>query len=95
MKQAFAALSDGRALVPPRAHLPITRNAGISLIMPSFVDDTDPQAQALAVKVVSLFDRNQAKGLARIQAAVVVIDPETGCPIALLEGATLTAIRTA
>ena len=95
MKQAFAALTDGRAIVPRRTHLPIARNAGISLIMPSFVDDADPHAQALAVKVVSLFDHNQARGLARIQAAVVVIEPDTGRPIALLEGATLTAIRTA
>ena len=39
MKEAFAALSDGRAVVPQRAHLPITPNRGISLFMPAFVDD--------------------------------------------------------
>ena len=51
--------------------------------------------QALVVKVVSLFDGNQARGLARIQAAVVVLEADTGRPIALLDGAMLTAIRTA
>lgn len=95
MKQAFAAFSDGRAIVPPRIQLPIARHAGISLIMPSFVDDEATSAQALAVKVVSLFDKNQSRGLARLQAAVVVLEADTGRPIALLEGATLTAIRTA
>jgi alanine dehydrogenase len=95
MKQAFAALSDGRAIVPHRAHLPIARNAGVSLIMPAYVDDADPRGQALAVKVVSLFDHNQQNGLARIQAAVLVIEPHTGRTLALLEGGTLTAIRTA
>ncbi len=95
MKQAFAAFSDGKALVPPRIHLPIAPHAGLSLIMPSFVDADATSAQALAVKVVSLFDGNQARGLARIQAAVVVLEPDTGRPIALLDGAMLTAIRTA
>lgn len=95
MKQAFAAFSDGKALVPPRIHLPIVPHSGISLIMPSFVDGATTTEQALAVKVVSLFDGNQARGLARIQAAVVVLEPDTGRPIALLDGAMLTAIRTA
>lgn len=95
MKQAFAAFSDGRALVPPRIHLPIARNSGVSLIMPSFVDAESAGDQALATKVVSLFDGNQARGLARIQAAVMVFEPDTGRPVALLDGAMLTAIRTA
>jgi ornithine cyclodeaminase/alanine dehydrogenase-like protein (mu-crystallin family) len=95
MKEAFAALSAGRVVMPQRAHLSVARHAGVSLIMPSYVDDTNPQAAALAVKIVSVFDNNQALGLARIQAAVLVLDPATGQPQALLEGATLTAIRTA
>lgn len=95
MRRAFVALTEQRAIVPHRIHLPVARNAGISLIMPSYVDADQSAAQALAVKVVSLFDHNRARGLARIQAAVIVIEPDTGRPLALLEGATLTAIRTA
>jgi len=92
MKQAFAALSDGRAEVPLRAHLPVARHEGVTLVMSAYVDDE--QAEALAVKVVSLFDGNPDRGLARLQAAVLAIEPDTGRPVALLEGATLTAIRT-
>jgi ornithine cyclodeaminase len=92
MKRAFAALSDGRAAAPGRIHLPIRQHDGISLIMPAFVDDA--QGQSLAVKVVSLFDHNADRGLPRIQAAVLVLAPDTGRPLALLEGAALTAIRT-
>ena len=95
MKQAFAAFSAGSAVVPPRIHLPVTRNAGVSLIMPALVDDERPQSQALAVKVVSLFDGNPPRGLARLQATVLALEPDTGRLAALLEGATLTAIRTA
>jgi len=92
MRQAFAALSAGRAVVPPRTRLPVEAHDGESLVMPAFV--RDEQGDALAVKVVSLFDRNPERGIARIQAAVVALDPQTGRPEALLEGAALTAIRT-
>ena len=44
--------------------------------------------------MVSLFSGNPGRGLALIQAAVLALDPETGRPVALLEGAALTAIRT-
>ena len=93
MKRAFAALSGGRAVVPLRAHLPIESHAGISLVMPAYV--AADGGEALAVKVISLLDRDAERGLTRIQAAVIVLDPQTGRPVALLEGATLTAIRTA
>src|SRR6185503_18912450 len=83
MKAAFAALSSGHAIVPPRARLPIEPHSGISLIMPSYVHA--PETEALAVKVVSLFDGNRLRGLARIQASVLVLDPATGRLEALLE----------
>jgi ornithine cyclodeaminase/alanine dehydrogenase-like protein (mu-crystallin family) len=60
--------------------------------MPAFVHS--PDGNALAIKVVSLFPTNPAQGLAYIQAAVLVFDSETGQAIALLEGSSLTAIRT-
>ena len=95
MKGAFAALSKGRALVPHRTNLAIPRHAGTSLVMSSYVDGESPTEEALALKVVSLFEGNRLRGLARIQAAVLVLEPDTGRIAALLEGATLTAIRTA
>jgi ornithine cyclodeaminase/alanine dehydrogenase-like protein (mu-crystallin family) len=95
MKHAFAAFSAGQVDVPQRVHLPVRPNSGVTLIMSAFVNDADPHEQALAVKVVSLFDNNRRQGLARIQAAVMVLDPATGRIVALLEGAALTSIRTA
>jgi alanine dehydrogenase len=92
MKEAFASLSRGDATVPPRTQLPSKHGAGVTLVMPARVDG---EPGSLAVKVVSVFDRNPEQRLARIQAAVIVLDPATGRPLALLEGATLTAIRTA
>jgi ornithine cyclodeaminase len=92
MKNAYASLSSGTAVVPLRTRLPIPGSEALSLFMPAFVDSED--GNALAIKVVSLFPNNPARGLAYIQAAVLVFDPETGRAIALLEGGSLTAIRT-
>ena len=95
MRRAFASFSNGTAIVPPRTHLNVERHNGISLIMPSLLPDEDAANEALAVKVVSVYEGNSRLGLARIQAAVLVVDPSTGVVLAVLEGAALTAIRTA
>jgi len=92
MKRAFASLSRGEAAVPLRTHLEASDGDGTTLVMPARIDG---ESRALAIKVVSVFDRNVQVGIPRIQAAVIVLDPDTGCPAALIEGSTLTAIRTA
>lgn len=92
MKGAYAAFSDGRVQVPQRLQLSVPPHKATSLVMPAFVDD--PSTSSLAVKVVSLFPQNPGRGLSFIQAAVIVLEADTGRPLALLEGSSLTAIRT-
>jgi ornithine cyclodeaminase len=92
MKDAYASLSGGTAVVPLRTRIAIPGSEALSLFMPAFVSAQG--GNALAIKVVSLFPTNPSRGLAYIQAAVLVIDAETGQAIALLEGSSLTAIRT-
>lgn len=92
MKDAYASLSNGTAVVPLRTRLPISNHNALSLFMPAYMN-TDSN-EALAVKVVSLFPNNPSRGLAYIQAAVLVFASDTGRAVALLEGSTLTAIRT-
>ncbi len=92
MKDAYASLSSGMAVVPLRTRLPIPNSEGLSLFMPAYVRAKG--SEALAIKAVSLFPTNPSRGLAYTQAAVLVFDPQTGQAIALLEGNTLTAIRT-
>jgi ornithine cyclodeaminase/alanine dehydrogenase-like protein (mu-crystallin family) len=94
MKRAYASLSDGKAEVPLRTRLSIPPQDAISLFMPVYVQAEG--GDALAVKIVSLFPKNpeRERRLAFIQAAVLVFDAETGRTTALLEGSSLTAIRT-
>lgn len=92
MKQAYAALSDGRAEVPLRTRLPVEIHQAVSLFMPAYVQDE--AGASLAVKIVSVFPENASLGLPIIHAAVLVLEANTGRVLALLEGAALTAIRT-
>jgi alanine dehydrogenase len=92
MKRAYASLSDGKADVPLRIRLSVPSQDAASLFMPAYVQTQ--AGDALAVKVVSLFPKNPERGLAFIQAAVLVLEADTGRAVALLEGSSLTAIRT-
>ncbi len=91
MKSAYAALSGGQAEVPLRAQLPVPPQEGVSLIMPAFVQ---AEVEALAIKIVSVFPKNRTLEIPTINAAVLVLETTTGVPQAILEGGTLTAIRT-
>jgi ornithine cyclodeaminase/alanine dehydrogenase-like protein (mu-crystallin family) len=90
MKQAYAQLSSGAARVPLRSRIDFDQASGVALFMPAYL----PQDESLAIKIVSVFPHNPDQDLPTIHALVLVLDPATGRPMALLEGASLTAIRT-
>lgn len=90
MKSAYAQLSSGEAEVPLRTRIPFDDVEGVSLFMPAYL----PQDDGLAIKIVSVFPHNPDQNLPTIHALVLALDPATGRPLALLEGGTLTAIRT-
>lgn len=90
VRDAFAQLSTNQATVPLRVSVPIERHDGVTLFMPAHLQKSD----ALAVKIVSVHNQNPSRGLPLIHALVVVIDAETGKPLATLEGGYLTALRT-
>jgi ornithine cyclodeaminase len=92
MKRAYASLSDGKADAPLRTRLPVPPRNGLALFMPAYVNTGADEA--LAVKIVTIFPENPKRGLAYIQAAVFVLEADTGRAVALLEGSSLTAIRT-
>ncbi|MFM9106005.1 MAG: ornithine cyclodeaminase family protein [Chloroflexota bacterium] len=90
MKQAFAELSAGRTASPLRTVIPVREHHGDALFMPGHV----PAMNALGLKIVSVFRDNPARGLPVINALVAAIDPETGVPMAVMDGTYLTALRT-
>ncbi len=90
MKRAFGLLSAGAVSMPMRTRVEVPDQEAASLFMPAY----GGAEAGLAVKVVSVFPHNPERGRPTIHAVVIVLDPESGAPTALLEGAALTAIRT-
>lgn len=86
--RAFIELSRGQAEVPLRTRL--EGGGGTALYMPARL----PAMGAMGVKAVSVFPSNAARGLPTITAVVLIQDAATGAPLGLLEGASLTALRT-
>ncbi len=90
MKSAFAELSAGRTISPLRTVVSLADREGDALFMPAYV----PAMDALGLKSVSVFRRNPERGLPVIHAIVSLVDPETGQPLAIMDGTYLTALRT-
>jgi ornithine cyclodeaminase/alanine dehydrogenase-like protein (mu-crystallin family) len=88
MKQAFSQLSAHQADIPLRGRLATEK--GVTLLMPAYLH----QSRELAIKIVSVYGDNPRLGLPTVTGLVMVLDPETGMPLALMEGTSLTAIRT-
>ena len=88
MRVAFGEFSSGKAMMPLRSrfHVP----DGITLMMPAFL----PSIKAMGIKVVSVFEKNPSLGLPVVGAIVIVLNPDTGFPLAVINGASLTALRT-
>jgi ornithine cyclodeaminase len=88
VRTGFIALSTGRASVPLRTMLPMPD--GLTLYMPAYI-----QGEPIStVKVVSVYPGNPARGLPTIIARVMALDAQTGQPLALMDGTSLTALRT-
>jgi ornithine cyclodeaminase/alanine dehydrogenase-like protein (mu-crystallin family) len=90
LADAMVDLSEGRASVPPRVGALVAERGGLLGAMPGYV----PSAGALASKLVTLFPGNAGTGLPTHQALVAAFDPDNGRPVAILDGAVITDIRT-
>lgn len=88
MRQAFMSIARGDASIAERQSLPL--DAGTGLLMGAAHDDI-----GIAAKVVSVMPGNPNQGLPGTIGAVSLMDPQTGQPLALMDGTALTAWRTA
>ena len=91
MADAMRAASGGAVAMPLRMFTPLADGSGSFGLMPG--STLDPPF--FGAKVISLLPGNPAKGLPMVQGYVSLFEHETGKPVALIEGASVTAIRTA
>ena len=87
-REIEALLQDASVAVPPRIVQPLL-GGGSLFVMPA------ADAQVAITKLISFIPGNAQRGLPTIQGDIVVFDVQTGQRIALLDGPTVTARRTA
>ena len=91
MADAMRAASNGDVAIPPRMHSPLVDESAVMLVMPG----SAANPPYYGAKIVGMHPDNPAKGLPQIQGFIVLFEHETGRPAALIDAASVTAIRTA
>lgn len=92
MERAFVALAHGEVFLPLRPMIRPPDASSLLALMPTFRAGTRPLYGLKAIAVVS---DNPARGLDPHQGTVSLFDGVTGETLAVLNGAVITAIRTA
>jgi ornithine cyclodeaminase len=94
VRSALALYADGRTTLPEEAYLPWRTGAGAfarSLALPGALWGPAP---AIGVKVINSALSNPDRGLPRAQGLTMLFDRETAYPVAIMEAAYLSALRT-
>lgn len=82
--------AQSRSLVDAPERIGVSTPGGLLLAMPA-----SQPGQAIAVKLVTLFQQNRQSGIPVHQALICLFDQETGTPLAFMDGIAITALRTA
>jgi len=88
VEAAYRDVSTGRDRSPIRSRIPM--GGGDLILMPGVREG----GAGASVKLVTVMPGNAARGLPTIHAMVAWFDADSGEPLAILDGATVTAMRT-
>jgi ornithine cyclodeaminase/alanine dehydrogenase-like protein (mu-crystallin family) len=91
MQRTMIAVSEGRVVLPLRSILTMPGDRGMMGQMPGYLADPE----CFGVKLVSLIPRNKPPQYSSHLGLVLLFEAEHGQPVALVDAAEITAIRTA
>ena len=91
MASALMRFSTGRVVQPVRTVIPVHGDHAFFASMPALAREP----AALGAKLVTVFGSNADRGLPSHLATIVLLDPETGALVGLLDGRYITEARTA
>ncbi|MEZ5292476.1 MAG: ornithine cyclodeaminase family protein [Vicinamibacterales bacterium] len=91
MEVALTRFSGGEVVQPVRTVLTVGPEKAYFGVMPAYVE----QPPQLGAKLVTVFGQNLAKGLPSHLATILLLDPDTGGLLAIMDGRYITEARTA
>lgn len=90
VEKAFRAYSLGYAKMPPKSYLYFPK--GDLRSMPAYISGEG--FDIAGIKSVNVHPQNAALHLPSVMAVIILNDPQTGFPLAVMDGTYLTSIRT-
>jgi ornithine cyclodeaminase/alanine dehydrogenase-like protein (mu-crystallin family) len=89
MEKALIDFSAGRVTQPVRSIISIDPPGGFLGLMPALTPD------GLGLKAVTFYPSNIERGIPTHMATIFLVDPQTGTPLAIMDGRLITEMRTA
>ena len=90
MEVAFSSVNNKTAETPLRVNMAIPDQDAHHLSMPAYING----GKYLTVKLINVHTNNPSKGADLINGIIIVMDAETGSAVALIDGKSVTALRT-
>ena len=95
VETAFRRMGEGRVFMEPKGHIVLDKYPGEWEIMPSYIEEPEAAPAAAACKWVSIRFENRAKfNLPTVFSILIYTEPETGFPLAIVDGTHHTLMRT-
>jgi len=88
VEHAFKLKAQKKAIMPPKLYLDMPEFAGDFRAMPAYIDGI------AGLKWVSGYPNNHRYNLPTVMATIILCDPKTGRPLAIMNGEYVTNIRT-
>ena len=89
MEKALIDFSAGKVTQPVRSVITVDPPGGFFGMMPALTPD------GLGLKIVTFYTTNAERGIPTHMATIFLVDPETGAPLAVMDGTLITEMRTA
>ena len=89
MEKALIDFSAGKVTQPVRSVITVDPPGGFFGMMPALTPE------GLGIKIVTFYATNAEHGIPTHMATIFLVDPETGTPLAVMDGRLITEMRTA
>src|SRR5437667_8062605 len=89
MEKALIEFSGGKVTQPVRSVINVDPPGGFLGLMPALTPD------GLGLKAVTFYPSNADRGIPTHMATIFLVDPQTGTPLAIMDGRLITEMRTA
>jgi len=89
MEKALIDFSAGKVTQPVRSIITVDPPGGFFGMMPALTPE------GLGIKIVTFYATNAERGIPTHMATIFLVDPETGAPLAVMDGTLITEMRTA